>query len=59
MKYYVSSTKDTSDCICESEFLHYLKAKINFKNILCKVHRLQIHCKTPAKFSELKGMHFL
>jgi hypothetical protein len=29
MKYYVSSIKDASDCICQSELLHYLRAKIS------------------------------
>jgi hypothetical protein len=59
MECYLSSTKDTWDCICQSELLHYLKAKINFKNILCNVHRLQIYCKIPVKFSELKRYAFL
>jgi hypothetical protein len=42
-----------------SQLLHYLKAKVNFKNMLCKVHGLQIHCKIPVKFSELRRYAFL
>jgi hypothetical protein len=48
VKYYMSSTKNNLEYIYELEFVHYLKAKINFKNVFSNFHRLQIYCKVRA-----------